>query len=624
MIFIISQHVIEKHHSHDNVKTNSKDRISSLSKNRSNSSSNATIETDDGTASSSKNCHSSDSQDSVNHNDCPYSKRRIECDSPISSSQFPNVLDEDQYVEYPHPNDDSESYEELGYGHYAPALHDEHQCSSSNQDKAHRNAELYRQTSRVDHAEDSDEENEGEGGCEDYEHLEKAAYDDCSFDDDELIEQHDDSTERVLEEKPSMMQSKPFFIMDFLEQVDPDDLKLAQSMLLSKQNKDIKSKMHRSPSWHNNMNGTKDEDQNIFQQLTKKLSFFNVAAANKNEKNKDILAATEKRKHTTDCSSSSCLKPICKDLFTRKIIQPMQEERCQQLKRNVSSSTELCHQQHERVSSTCLSAPALSDSPSSSCFFHQSVTIGNKYNARGIHYATTGEWKKALFYWKDALEIRIQVLGKMSIDVADTCNNIGIALGKLQRHEEALTAFHRALQIQTEYYQNHSNESDHNNINTASGTIDADRVTSKRACHLIATTYHNMGNIYQQSNACYNAIQCYRECETILKMIYGPEHLEVARSLVAMGHTYRQAAADETSSKEGLALSLKSNPVLSVQRYENNIRDCCYSYYYEDAKQAYIDALRIFDLLGLQRNNPEVKSIIDDISALENRIKMCL
>jgi hypothetical protein len=48
--------------------------------------------------------------------------------------------------------------------------------------------------------------------------------------------------------------------------------------------------------------------------------------------------------------------------------------------------------------------------------------------------------------------MRAWSLGDFHIDVANTCNNIGIALGKLDRFEEAVSTLHRALDIRTGHY----------------------------------------------------------------------------------------------------------------------------------------------------------------------------
>lgn len=607
MLFGSSQ-VIQQRHEQYKRQIKTSEQLASLSRSRSDSSSTATTESDDSNISKSAK-YDAMSKDLFNHIDCFYVKRRIECDSPISSSQFPNDLHEHQY----HPNDDSDSHQEIDYDYYyAPAFHGGQQCLSTTEQKMYE-----RQLNRPDPVDYEDECGDGEEvEYQNEELLEELFESDNLTAQQSIATDSDDSTGSCPMNNQSM--PKPFFIMDFLEHVDPDDLKVAQSMLLQ----------HRISRVGSNSDGCLEkQDGNIFQQLTKKLSFCALGSTKKQDKEAEVLAKKERKKFATE-AFPLCYKPKCCDTFSSKVMQTLQMP---QQPRDELENLPLCaevkclstNDSLAEASSNARDDGGMKCSASNSCFFHQSVAIGNKYNARGILYATNGEWNKALFYWKDALEIRTQVLGEKSIDVADTYNNIGIALGKLHRHEEALSSFHRALRIQIEYYQITASRSNED-LRTASHNSECDSATSTRACHLIATTYHNMGNIYQQSNSYYNAIQCYRECETILKMMYGPTHLEVARSLVAMGHTYRQAASDEISRKETLSDTDKSDMALPTVHREKEVSDCCYSYYYEDAKQAYVDALHIFELLGFQRTNPEVESILDDIGVLENIIKMCL
>jgi hypothetical protein len=58
--------------------------------------------------------------------------------------------------------------------------------------------------------------------------------------------------------------------------------------------------------------------------------------------------------------------------------------------------------------------------------------MSNGWNAKGLEKARHGKWEQALSCWQNALEIRRQVLGESHSDVANTWNNIGIALGKLE------------------------------------------------------------------------------------------------------------------------------------------------------------------------------------------------
>jgi tetratricopeptide (TPR) repeat protein len=193
-------------------------------------------------------------------------------------------------------------------------------------------------------------------------------------------------------------------------------------------------------------------------------------------------------------------------------------------------------------------------------FLQRSISIANGYNAKGIDKARLGQWEEALSCWNSALEIRTQVLTDTHVDVANTCNNIGIALGKLNRFSEAIASLHRALDIRIQ----HNGGPEHAQV---------------------AATLHNIGNVYQQTGDLESAIQYFCQCKVLQETIFGgSDHVEVARSCVALGHTYFQ----------GDALL--------------------------DAREAYMDALAIFNRVGLPRNNPEVQTTLLDIRDLDKKI----
>jgi tetratricopeptide (TPR) repeat protein len=192
--------------------------------------------------------------------------------------------------------------------------------------------------------------------------------------------------------------------------------------------------------------------------------------------------------------------------------------------------------------------------------FHQrSVAIGNGYNAKGIQQARQGNWSDALSCWESALQVREQVLGADHLDVANIHNNIGIALGKLNRFEAAIEHLDQALAIRTARYGERHAE--------------------------VAATLHNTGNVYQQAGDLASALHCFCECKTMQEQIHkGLDHAEVARACIAIGHCYWEAESAF------------------------------------DAREAYMDALAIFQRIGRPENDPEVQTTVDDIYDLDQRI----
>lgn len=188
-------------------------------------------------------------------------------------------------------------------------------------------------------------------------------------------------------------------------------------------------------------------------------------------------------------------------------------------------------------------------------FRQRSIAIGNGWNARGLQKAKKGAWSEALQCWENALEVRAQVLGEIHIDVANTCNNIGIALGKLDRFEEAVSTLHRALDIRTGHYGKEHGE--------------------------VAATLHNIGNVLHQAGDLEAAIQCFCETKLLQEHLLGPDHVQVARACIAMGHIYYQAEE------------------------------------YKDAREAYLDALSIFERAGVPLTDVEVRSTRADIEQID-------
>lgn len=345
---------------------------------------------------------------------------------------------------------------------------------------------------------------------------------------------------------------KPFFIMDFLEQIDPEDLELAQYMLANSNSSSSKS------SSGSNSTSNRNGNQN-----TRSSSYHN--AANSSSTSTNSAASSNKDRFETLLSYDSSIYP----------------------------------KQSIMVADSPRSTPrSTARKQSKSLFYERSVAIGTKYNAKGICCARKGDWRKALSYWEDSLEIRTQILGEVSMDVANTCNNIGIALGKLNRYTEAITSLQRSLDIRIALY-----------------TWEHE---------IIAATLHNMGNIYQQqyqyyqqqqlqheqnendiethyNNFYYNdsitsAIHCFTESQN--------NHPEVARSFVAIGHTYAAVVAAATSSS-----------ITNDSRYHDDeeLKEINAA-----AKQAYIDALCIFETIGFTIHHPEVQSIKNDLNGFDN------
>jgi tetratricopeptide (TPR) repeat protein len=184
----------------------------------------------------------------------------------------------------------------------------------------------------------------------------------------------------------------------------------------------------------------------------------------------------------------------------------------------------------------------------------KSEAIGNGWNAKGLQKAKAGEWEEAILCWDNALEIRLQVLGKDHPDVANTLNNIGIAFGRLEKYDHAMDCLNRALKIRTVVH----------------GEL-----------HLeIAATLHNIGNIFQQMKDYDGALRCFEEAKKT--QIVLKDHVLVARTCNAIGHLqfeYQKFDKALVSYEEALSFFIKAGYGDGDDEYDTVLEDIC------DAKQ---------------------------------------
>jgi tetratricopeptide (TPR) repeat protein len=157
-------------------------------------------------------------------------------------------------------------------------------------------------------------------------------------------------------------------------------------------------------------------------------------------------------------------------------------------------------------------SPSPTKFPFNSPFQKQSEAVGAGWNAKGLQKARKDDWQGALECWEMALDIRTQVLGDNHKDVSNTHNNLGIALGRLGRQEEAMFHLQKALEIRTALY----------------GSTHQD----------VAATHHNIGNVRQKSGDSVGALESFCEAKRIQTELLGASSAQVARAWNAIGHLH--------------------------------------------------------------------------------------
>lgn len=323
---------------------------------------------------------------------------------------------------------------------------------------------------------------------------------------------------------------KPFFVMDWLEELDPKDLELARQIL-----------------------NTPTKKGQVYERSTSTPIFRPPPPQTKPHAKSNINLPT--LNHKEDDS-------VCRQLYPAAMPStPSGKESVVASMSRATSATSVSTSSSAVAAGTTTTTPTASSNESTpakmSPFLKRSIAIGNGWNAKGLHKAKKGSWESALACWENALEIRTQVLGETHPDVANTCNNIGIALGKLGRYDAAIEILERALELRAKHY----------------GTRE----------HVeVAATLHNIGNVLHAAQDCAGAIQCFWDAKLLQEQLLGPNHVQVARACVAIANVYYEAQQ------------------------------------YEDAREAYYDAIQVFLNAGLSDRHPEVLAVQHDLQEIEN------
>jgi tetratricopeptide (TPR) repeat protein len=222
----------------------------------------------------------------------------------------------------------------------------------------------------------------------------------------------------------------------------------------------------------------------------------------------------------------------------------------------VTTTTDDCHfipLQHDHSLRSSSSLPFLS----------QSIERGQQYYYKGIRAAQEGNWNKALRYWFDALEIRHQLQPSTTtampfqMDIADTYHNIGIAYGKLEQYDTALSYLHVALEMRMDAVTNNGigvadaiqNNDDNDNpvtdhvptAMTQQDRLQQQQQQQQQVLHMnIASSLRTIGNIYQKQNHLSLAIQFYIKCKLVQEQLIPTNTtlIDMARTCNVIGHTY--------------------------------------------------------------------------------------
>ena len=138
-----------------------------------------------------------------------------------------------------------------------------------------------------------------------------------------------------------------------------------------------------------------------------------------------------------------------------------------------------------------------------------------------VVYQNQGDYTKALVYYGNALDIRLQVLGKEHPDIATTYNNIALVYYAQGDYTKALEYFEKAIEI-------------------AEHVLDKDHPD-------IATTYNNIALVYKALGDYTKAQEYFEKSLDIRKYAHGENRLDKAATYNNLAGVYEALGQYETA-----------------------------------------------------------------------------
>jgi tetratricopeptide (TPR) repeat protein len=281
---------------------------------------------------------------------------------------------------------------------------------------------------------------------------------------------------------------KPFFIMDFLEDIDPTVLALVQQTLLQ-QRQPRKGMCH-----HTLLPSTSQQIPTRYQQ--RRISFSSTVDTLGTNRNSDKTSSNNDNDddYNTAATTTSFLQ----------------------------RSIAMVQQYHHRG----ILAAQQGDWTRAVRYWLDALEIRNQIQpttANDIHSN-----KNDSFF---------------DFDVADTYHNIGIAYEKLQQYDTALHYIQQALEMRIDAVAA-TVDLDDDDTNTLSMKTTLQQ--QQQQLHMdIAVSLRTIGNIYQKQNQLSMAIQFYIKCKLLQEELLPTRTImiDMARTCIAIGHSYAMGQA---------------------------------------------------------------------------------
>lgn len=172
----------------------------------------------------------------------------------------------------------------------------------------------------------------------------------------------------------------------------------------------------------------------------------------------------------------------------------------------------------------------------------------------GKVYTSLGEYERAENILNQALSIKRETSGSEPAALASSLNDLAVAVTRQGRYDEARAFHNEALDIQRNHFgENHPQVANTLQLMTSRHqVVGFDNVAELRKKvldirlqnfdndHLkVASSWMDLGKIKRSSAQPTEAIRAYQKAKQIRKQQLGPEHPEVAESMIFLADTYR-------------------------------------------------------------------------------------
>ena len=182
---------------------------------------------------------------------------------------------------------------------------------------------------------------------------------------------------------------KPFFLIDWANNIDPNDLKKVQDALLQEKRNQMKDKCNN------------DDDDQSFSVIPGKY---------------------------LPSSATSTTKGLRNDSYIK-----------QSSLRHIFEKTSLESPSHKEVMASINSE-------------EEAIRNAKSLNRQSLAFARSGEYLKAIGLWTQSLQILVSIYGEFHSEIALIMNNMGITYGKLNLNEESMQMLQESLFIRKELY----------------------------------------------------------------------------------------------------------------------------------------------------------------------------